>query len=180
MVRLKHLTTQATDGIGSVRSGLQELEDLGYIVRKQLRDDDGRFIAVEYTVNSTPGVENPRTEKPHTDNLTLNNKKSNKKNKITPEIGSAYKELWSHYPSRGDHPNSYPAGLSAYQRLLDQGVQHEVILLAVKQYAKYTQDEVTDPKYVMSTARFLSSDWQNFAKEKESEFKTSSDGLKFL
>ena len=180
IVRLKHLTTQATDGIGSVRSGLQELESFGYIVRKQLRDDDGRFIAVEYTINSVPGVAKPHTENPHTDNRTLNNKKRNKKNRITPEMGAAYKELWSEYPSRGDHPNSYPAGLSAYQRLIDAGVEPDTVLLAVKRYSKYVEENTSDPQYVMSTARFLSSDWQGFAEEKESEFKTSSNGLKFL
>lgn len=180
VVRLSHLVTQATDGVGSVRTGLDELEKLGYISRNQLRDDDGRFVAVEYTINQAPDSVQPHTEKPHTDNRTLNKKKSSNKKKITPEVGDAYKKLWVEYPSRGDHPNSFPAGLSAYSRLIDAGHSAELILLAVSRYAAYVQENIKDPQYVMSTARFLSADWETFAEDSKPETTTSSDGLKFL
>lgn len=41
-----------SDPVGTVRSCLKELETLGYIDRKMLRDKYGRFVTVEYTVRS--------------------------------------------------------------------------------------------------------------------------------
>lgn len=48
------LAETATDPTGAVRSSFKELETLGYISRKMLRDKNGRFLTVEYTVLSKP------------------------------------------------------------------------------------------------------------------------------
>lgn len=47
---LKGLATLNTDGIDGVRSAIKELEDAGYIVRRQLRDKNGRMSHSEYLV----------------------------------------------------------------------------------------------------------------------------------
>lgn len=47
---LAGLAALANDGIDSVRSGIKELENSGYIIRKQTRDELGRMSINEYTV----------------------------------------------------------------------------------------------------------------------------------
>lgn len=55
---IKDLIKQSTDGETSVYSGLKELEKNGYITRKKLRDECGKFKCVEYTVYERPILPN--------------------------------------------------------------------------------------------------------------------------
>lgn len=47
---IEGLASLSDDGIKATNSGLTELERCGYLVRKQLRDENGHFIAMEYTI----------------------------------------------------------------------------------------------------------------------------------
>lgn len=47
------------DGQASIRSGLKELEEGGYLVRQRTRDDHGRVSAVVWFVFDKPHLENP-------------------------------------------------------------------------------------------------------------------------
>lgn len=47
---IEGLASLSDDGIKATNSGLAELEKCGYLMRKQLRDDNGHFIAMEYTI----------------------------------------------------------------------------------------------------------------------------------
>ena len=77
---LKGLTSLFSDGIDSIRQGINELEKHGYIVRERKRDARGRLGGMEYVIYETPHkpVENsidsaypespePTTEKPTQD-----------------------------------------------------------------------------------------------------------------
>ena len=57
---LKGLTTLFSDGIDSIRQGIKELEENGYIVRERKRDARGRLGGMEYVIFETPekAVEN--------------------------------------------------------------------------------------------------------------------------
>ena len=57
---LKGLTTLFSDGIDSIRQGIKELEENGYIVRERKRDARGRLGGMEYVIYETPekAVEN--------------------------------------------------------------------------------------------------------------------------
>ena len=66
---LKGLTTLFTDGIDSIRQGINELESRGYIVRERKRDSRGRLGGMEYVIYETPhkAVENsPESAEPIT------------------------------------------------------------------------------------------------------------------
>lgn len=84
------LAKQHKDGVDSVRSGVKELEDLGYITRRQLHNADGTLGPMEYEVFEVPpGTDQPPsrdfpvtvepsrdfpvTEKPSTENPRLPN-----------------------------------------------------------------------------------------------------------
>lgn len=47
---IEGLASLSDDGIKATNSGLTELEKYGYLVRKQLRDNNGHFITMEYTI----------------------------------------------------------------------------------------------------------------------------------
>ena len=53
---LKGLTTLFSDGIDSIRQGINELEKHGYIVRERKRDAKGRLGGMEYVIYETPHV----------------------------------------------------------------------------------------------------------------------------
>lgn len=48
------LGKQSTDGVTAVRTGLEELEEAGYLVRRQLKDHTGKFVGIEFLVYETP------------------------------------------------------------------------------------------------------------------------------
>lgn len=61
---LKGLTALFSDGIDSIRQGIKELEENGYIVRERKRDARGRLGGMEYVIYETPekAVENSTPE----------------------------------------------------------------------------------------------------------------------
>lgn len=88
----RELIKRSTDGRDAVRTGLRELEKYGYMSRRQLRNEDGSFSAMEYIVyerpieipdpeavngksvdGEQPQTENPSTENPLTENPPLLN-----------------------------------------------------------------------------------------------------------
>jgi hypothetical protein len=62
------IAKHSSDGIKSVRSGIKELIKYGYIVRKSIRNEHGRFQGYEYLVFDSPVVPLPSTERPKTEN----------------------------------------------------------------------------------------------------------------
>lgn len=81
----------ATDGKQSLRSGLKELQETGYLVKHQSREK-GKFSNVEWVISDEPNLdittfvpsttftstEKPTTEKPSTDNRPLLNTNNTK------------------------------------------------------------------------------------------------------
>ena len=73
---LKGLSKINKDGVESIGTALQELEKQGYLTRRQIRDDRGKFLDLEYTIHEIPvapaddPVDNslPKTDTPDRDN----------------------------------------------------------------------------------------------------------------
>lgn len=86
----KGFASCSTDGIDKIRSGLQELEEQGYLVRARERDDKGHLKNTIYEVFEIPHeqAENPKSnfpnygkpnlENPNLGKHTLTNKQLNK------------------------------------------------------------------------------------------------------
>ena len=51
---LKGLAKISRDGVESIGTALQELERHGYLTRRQIRDDRGKFLDMEYTIHEIP------------------------------------------------------------------------------------------------------------------------------
>ena len=65
------IATHATDGIDSLRKGLQELEKLGYLRIKRNRDENGKFRDSDWVITSEPKLDNPVLVNPIQENETL-------------------------------------------------------------------------------------------------------------
>ena len=79
------LAALSNDGKSAVMSQLDELEELGYLMRTQVRDK-GKMAGVEYIVSETrmsekPYTDFPHTVNPHTENPPLSNTKESITNK---------------------------------------------------------------------------------------------------
>ena len=70
---IEGLATLVPDGRNTVIKALDELMDLGYIVRKQETDGNGKFAGYVYDIYEEPSVCSPFTENRKTENDTLSN-----------------------------------------------------------------------------------------------------------
>jgi hypothetical protein len=75
-VYITEIAAHSTDGLDSVKSGLKELKEAGYVVHQVVREK-GRIIAHEYIVyeippeTGNPQMEKPEAEKPLVANPVL-------------------------------------------------------------------------------------------------------------
>lgn len=72
---LSDLVNQSIDGKDSVRAGLKELEDSGYLKRNRFRNEKGQLCESEWVFSEIPfsiGLE-PKSDNPTLDNPTLDN-----------------------------------------------------------------------------------------------------------
>ena len=96
-IYVSELIKRSTDGENSIRSGLKELEKIGHLIKRRIKDKKGRFIGLEYIVyedlserGKNPYVENPNVENPDVENQALliknttNKDNTNKEREISP------------------------------------------------------------------------------------------------
>jgi len=93
-VRQGQLESLGPDGRHAVRSGVQELREVGYLDRTQLRKPDGGFLSHEYVVFETPA----RPEMNSTTH-TLTEEEYRRFQSNNPEIG---------FPEIGDSETGFP------------------------------------------------------------------------
>lgn len=94
----------STDKLGSLKSGLKELEHQGYLKRQILRDDKGKFKGNEWVLSDNPMFknpisDNPMSEKPMSENhaLTNTNNKNINNNKDESNTSEKNKDKKSKY-----------------------------------------------------------------------------------
>ena len=85
VLNLNELKNHATDGISSLRAGINELKEKGYVRVSSVKDEKGKFTGTKYEVDEygmLPELENlisdnPISEKPISENRTLLNTNNN-------------------------------------------------------------------------------------------------------
>lgn len=75
--------SQVTEGKDAIRSGLKELEDAGFLQRKQARSG-GKFDSNEWYVADRPLADNPPADKPSAENPTQVSTKEVSNNQVSP------------------------------------------------------------------------------------------------
>ena len=115
------LTALSKDGRDSLRSGLDELEDNGYLKRERVRNESGQFSKTIYNVYEIPLVEEPRLENPTVDNPTvykeLNNKELNNRKDIVDSKESTHLTKYDKVPYFNEFWEAYPKKVSKGQSL---------------------------------------------------------------
>ena len=108
---IEGLSALVPDGRNTVIKSLDELMDLGYVVRKQDHDSNGNFVGYIYDIYEKPFAQSPFTENRKTEFGTvlntnlLNTNIENTKNDITPVIPEKiakrkemFEQFWAAYP----------------------------------------------------------------------------------
>ena len=79
-ISIRGLASIVTDGVGAVQTGINELIEAGYIVRRRQHADTGAFAGFEYIIHEVPPctanpyTANPYTGKPYTENPAQSSK----------------------------------------------------------------------------------------------------------
>ena len=160
------------EGESAINTGLEELEELGYMRRIQRRESNGKFGAVDWEVFDEPAfspeVENPLAEKPtagkpladnrqllNTNELSTNklNTNSTKDNRSSDkssdrvsekQLEEDFDKLWKLYPRKEGKKKAY----EAYKRAIKKGVTNKEIQAGIVNYLKQIKIQGTDKKYI--------------------------------
>lgn len=156
------LIKHSKDGRDSIRGGLKELEDKGYLVRERARDDLGKLKGTDWLLYETPQNVNiptfsPKTDfpmlgKPMLDNpmlgnptllstnstkdlpkLNTNNTKDKDNTSNKDSMALLFDKIWAIYPKK----TMKKQGLAAYKKAIKKGVTHEEIEQGVLNYVAY-------------------------------------------
>lgn len=131
-ITINFITNHFKNGRDAIRSAIAELEQLGYLERKQLRQN-GKITAYNYILKDTPATEKPSTGKPPTGkpspenpiqsntitSISINNTNNNKYICTKSEnVEKAYKHFVQLFPNR--YRPKTPAAIEKWKVCLDR------------------------------------------------------------
>ena len=174
------LVKHFTDGKESIRTGLKELENFGYLTRVQGREK-GKFSSNDWTISDepttfSPCTDNPSTVKPTTDKQTLLSTNSTKdlyiqKNTST-SLTEDFEKLWKLYPNKMGKKKAY----SSYCKAIKKGVTNKEIQSGIINYKKslaindwlkpahgstWFSNERWEDDYAIEYVKEKSTDWED-------------------
>ena len=83
-ISIRGLASIVTDGVGAVQTGINELSEAGYIVRRRQHAESGAFAGFEYIIHEIPPcMENPYTADPYTGKPYTENPAQSSKDKLS-------------------------------------------------------------------------------------------------
>lgn len=151
------------DGRSSIRSGLKELEENGYLVRSRVRDESGKLTSTEWTVSDHPMFENPMLENPMLENRTqYNTKEYNTKEFITKDIppispkgktdcSDLFNQFWTAYPKH----IAKQSAVKAFEKLKPDEKLLEAMLKAIARQKESKQWEKDGGAFIPYPATWL-------------------------
>ena len=156
------------DGRSSIRSGLKELEENGYLVRSRVRDESGKLTSAEWTVSDKPMLGNPMLENPMLENPMLENrtqyntKEYNTKEFITKDIppispkggkdcSDLFNQFWTAYPKH----IAKQSAVKAFEKLKPDEKLLEAMLKAIAMQKESKQWEKDGGAFIPYPATWL-------------------------
>ena len=157
-ISLEHLAGDSPDGITSVRTAILQLEEFGYLIRSQTKNDQNRFDISEWQIIDpfenaieSPSSEKPTTEKPTSENLT--HKKPNiletqSKETNIEKASNEFERFWKLYPRR----IGKRAAQTSFEKAIKK-VDAEVIFNAIENYIN--SGKLPEMQYIPFPATWL-------------------------
>ena len=115
-ISIRGLASIVTDGVGAVQTGINELIEAGYIVRRRQHAESGAFAGFEYIIHEVPPcTENPYTANPYTGKPYTENPAQSSKDKLStvPPIVPHEGDVGDDNPSVSGAAADSPTPLSA-------------------------------------------------------------------
>jgi hypothetical protein len=99
------------DGITAVRSAVEQLEEIGYLKRNVIRNQQNQFEGSEWIINDpfesveestleNPMSENPISGNPMSENQTLKNTNNKNTRELENNINNLFEHFWQIYPRK--------------------------------------------------------------------------------
>lgn len=161
------LSKLSKDSIDATRSALNELEKFGYLIRKQSRNNLGKFSNIEYLVYEQPYLENPITDNPITEkpiqlNTNIINNINNKNNEQSSKQKDRFDEIWDCYPRKEGKKIAY----DTYLKYIGNGkkvngkivkLTNKQIGIALNKYLDDIEERKVEIKYIAQGSTFFNS-----------------------
>ena len=146
---LKGLSRINKESVDAIRTAIWELEQAGYIIRKQSRDKKGKLSSIEYTIYEQPVTDEPILENPTTDNPIPENPTQIIKDISNTDIKNKDLSITENHPiypsSSEKETTKRKDGIdcSVYEKLIKENIEYD-ILSADNKISKDKLDEMVD------------------------------------
>ena len=185
----------STDKLGSLKSGLKELEHQGYLKRQILRDDKGKFKGNEWVLSDNPMFKNPISDNPISDNPmsekhTLTNTNNNNINNNKNESNTSEKNKdkkskynlnytefieWFNEETGREFQSNVSGTIKTFKKNIEarfkEGYTKKDLYLVTKDKAKEWKDDKKQKQYLRPSTLFGSEHFDEYltlAKERYS------------
>ncbi|MGH0945153.1 hypothetical protein ACQVTS_29200 [Bacillus mycoides] len=157
---MEEVAKHSKDGIASLKAGMKELKECGYVKRFPIKGEDGKIHKWETIIYEVPQVEKPLVENrpllstniPNTNNTNSLQKKSPRKN-VSDSYSEDFENLWKSYPKKIDKKLGYKSFNAAIKKH-----SFEVIMSGVKGYADHITRNRTETKFVKHASTFFNNE----------------------
>lgn len=151
------------DGRDSIRSGLKELEESGYLVRSRVRDEIGKLTSADWTISDQPMLGNPMLGNPMLGNRPqYNTKEFITKEFITKDIppispkgekdcSDLFNQFWTAYPKH----IAKQSAVKAFEKLKPDEKLLEAMLKAIARQKESKQWEKDGGAFIPYPATWL-------------------------
>ena len=127
------------ESVDAIRTAIWELENAGYITRRQGRDEKGKMTSIEYTIFEQPQIspelekpilENPTSGNPITDNPMSENPTQLNKDKLIKEIRSKDISNIHSFSEQPDERNGTEKTGShlTYEEIIKENIEYDVLI----------------------------------------------------
>lgn len=175
---LKEMALNSKDGVESIKAGISELENLGYIHKSLKRSDNGKLSGgYDYTVYEIPQPKQENTDsvKNLSDNLPIKENHSLINTELSNNTNNKYAEsdaedIWSIYPNKKGKSKSIYYILKILKKL-----SKEELTRAVERYS--LEVENVDKKFILYGSSFFSGRYEDYLDDNYSQIKSSSKSI---
>ena len=175
------------DGQNSVRTAIKELENLGYLKRQRIRDNNGKYSEIEWSIYEKPILENPNLENQPQLNTNISNTKeynicpsddgrdnnstlTKPKEKVTE---SHFEEVWAVYPRKDGKNTAYKHYCKWLEGRTFAGKKVKLterqMWYAANTYRKECETAATDKQYIKMGSTFFNESVVEYVQKNEFE-----------